>query len=147
MNRPAPSGPLSSLKPAVSKPARSFSTCLFCAAVTSWWIDFRTDEGMLQSATSASSTGGHQRALPIQCRELPWMILRMWTSVGSWLHRIPSHRNPARCSCPELQHPATNVFLPFPSILAPKNSEEWQRRSPLKSEMPGIWEGKFFSPE
>ena len=40
------------------------------------------------------------------------------------------------------------AFLPLEVwSFAPGNSEEWHRRSPLKEEMPGMWEGKFFSPE
>jgi hypothetical protein len=40
------------------------------------------------------------------------------------------------------------AFLPLEVwSLAPVNSEEWQMRSPKKEVMPGMWEGKFFSPE
>jgi len=48
-------------------------------------------------------------------------------------------------SCAELQQPTITMrfFVLGGRIGAPEKAEEWQRRSPAKVEMPGMWDGKL----
>jgi len=48
-------------------------------------------------------------------------------------------------SCAELQQPTMIIrFVVLGGrIGAPEKAEEWQRRSPAKVEIPGMWDGKL----